>query len=292
MRNNRSIGKVYERDDFVAYMRQNEKSVSTISKYAADVDAYVEWALDNGYKNPFENEEIAKEAALSYKDYLRKGKVKSPATINVILASINSYFRYKEYNQRIRYLKIQKKIFMDENRELSLTEYKKLVATAREMGNERIALIMETMASTGMRVSELQYVTVESIKGNKIQVDLKNKIRTIFIPQRLCLKLYIYAANSGISHGYIFRTHDGESISRKQIWNEMKRVSRKAGVASSKVFPHNMRHVFARTYYKQCKDIARLADVLGHSCIETTRIYIMDSGAECERQINNLGIVC
>ncbi len=290
MRNNRAICEVYERDEFIAYMRQNERSAGTIGKYASDMDVYARWLVENDYLNPFESEERAKQIALEYKDYLRTGK-NNPSTINVKLAAINAYFRYKDYNQRIRYLKIQRRIFVDENRELSLPEYKKLVNTARDMGNERLALIMETMASTGMRVSELQYITVESLKSNKIQVDLKNKIRTIFLPQRLCLKLFIYAANLGISAGYIFRTQDGESLSRKQIWHDMKRVSRVAGVASSKVFPHNMRHVFARTYYKQCKDIARLADVLGHSSLETTRVYLMDSGAECERQINSLGIV-
>ena len=290
MRNNRVIAKVYERDEFIAYMRQNEKSSGTIFKYVSDVEGFVMWAALNNYSNPFESEERAKQVALDYKDYLRKG-TNNPSTVNVKLAAINCYFRYKDYNQRIRYLKIQKKIFMDENRELSLSEYKKLVAKARALGNERLALVMETMASTGMRVSELQYITVESLKHNKIQVDLKNKIRTIFIPQRLALKLYIFAANSGIQSGYIFRTLEGESLSRKQIWTEMKTVSHKAGVAPSKVFPHNLRHVFARTYYKQCKDIARLADVLGHSSLETTRVYLMDSGAECERQINSLGIV-
>ena len=291
MNNNRTISKVYEQDAFVAYMRQSEKSQSTIEKYSSDVDHYVKWAVENGIEDPFENEDTAKATALDYKDYLRGGD-NNPSTINVKLAAVNAYFRYKNYNQRIRYLKIQKKIFLDENRELSLNEYRKLVTTARAMGKERIALIMETMASTGMRVSELQYITVESLKGNKVTVDLKNKIRMIFLPQSLCLKLYTYAANSGIQGGYIFRTVTGESLSRKQIWEEMKWVSRRAGVASSKVFPHNMRHVFARTYYKQCKDIARLADVLGHSSLETTRVYLMDSGAECERQINSLGLVC
>lgn len=291
MRSYSEIDQVYERDAFVTYMRRNEKSQGTLVKYVRDIEAYVRWAINNGYDNPFESADVAKRSALDYKEHLRKGK-NNPSTVNVKLAAINCYFRYKEYNERIRYLKIQKRIFMNESRELSLAEYRKLVQTARNMGNERIALIMETMASTGMRVSELQYITVESLKCNKIQVDLKNKIRTIFMPQRLCLKLYVYAANSGIQNGYIFRTQDGECLSRKQIWHEMKRVANQAGVARSKVFPHNMRHIFARTYYQQCKDIARLADVLGHSSIETTRVYIMDSGAECERQIERLGIVC
>ena len=291
MRNNRAIAEAYERDEFIAYMRQNEKASTTIGKYSIDMEHYVRWALESGVMDPFENEEIAKKTALDYKDWLRS-QSGSPSGINVKLASINTYFRYKNFNQKISYIKMQKRIFVDEKRELTFEEYKKLVAAARKEGNERLALIMETMASTGMRVSELQYITVESLKSNKIQVDLKNKVRTVFLPQRLCLKLYIYAANSEIYQGYIFRTVNGDLISRKQIWSDMKRVSKKAGIASTKVFPHNLRHVFARTYYKQCKDIARLADVLGHSSIETTRVYLMESGLECERQINNLGIVC
>ena len=278
-------------DEFVAYLRQNEKSASTTEKYLRDIRFYGEWLQDNDIKRAFINGVKAKTIALDYKDYL-KDEGLTPATINTKLAAINAYFRFMNFNERIRYLKIQRKIFMNEERELSIDEYKTLVETARDMGKERIALAMETMAATGMRVSELQYVTVENLRCNTIQVDLKNKIRTIFVPQRLALKLMVFAANSGITEGYVFRTSSGELVKRKQIWTEMKEIGVKAGIPDSKVFPHNLRHVFAKTYYKQCKDIARLADVLGHSNLETTRVYLMDSGLECQRQINNLGLVC
>ena len=290
MRNNEVTDEVYERDKFIAFMKRNERADSTIAKYTSDVELYIKWSQESGTSNPFENEETAQKIALDYKECLRK-QGSSPSSINVKMAAVNTYFKYKGFGLKMQYVRMQKRLFADENRELSLEEYRKLVNTARKLGDERLALIMETMASTGMRVSELQYITVESLKSNKIQVDLKNKVRVIFIPQRLCLKLYIYAANSGIEQGCIFRTNNGEFISRKQIWNDMKRMSRKAGIASTKVYPHNLRHVFARTYYKQCKDIARLADVLGHSSLETTRVYLMESGQECERQINSLGIV-
>ena len=279
------------RDEFVAYLRQHEKSPGTIEKYLRDVGFYEAWLLENNIKKPFANASKAKTIALDYKDHLRAEQL-VPTTINSKLAAINAYFRFLDINEKVRYLKVQRRIFLDENRELTMNEYKTLVKTARAMGNERIALCMETMASTGMRVSELQYVTVEALRNSTIQVDLKAKIRTIFVPQRLALKLMVFAANSGIESGYVFRTGSGMPVRRKQIWNEMKAVSRKAGILESKVFPHNMRHVFARTYYTQCKDIARLADVLGHSSLETTRVYLMDSGLECQRQINSLGLVC
>lgn len=282
--------KVIDVEGFAEYLRENEKSQATISKYTSDITQFKEWIEKYDMKIPFATPESAKKAALEYKDYLKASGIK-PASVNVKLASINAYFKYKNYHATIRYLKIQRRIFTDKSRELTLAEYRKLIDEAMRSGNPKIALIMETMAATGMRVSELKYITVESILHDKLQVDLKNKIRTIFLPVRLRMKLCEYALDNNITEGQIFRTGTGAPMTRKQIWQEMQNVSYGAGVARTKVFPHNMRHVFARTYYQKCKDIARLADVLGHSSLETTRVYLMDSGTELERQINNLGIV-
>ena len=278
-------------EKYAAYLRQNEKSAGTIEKYVSEMRHYEKWLKENRIRKPMASEERAKEVALMYKDYLKCCRF-SPSSVNVKLAALNSYFRYVGYDISLRYLKMQRRIFVEKSRVLTLNEYRRLVSAAREEGKEKIALIMETMASTGMRVSELQYVTVENIAHNKIRVDLKNKIRTIIIPDLLLAKLYKYVESEGIQEGEIFRTETGRPMRRRDVWCEMKAISRSAGVAGTKVFPHNMRHVFARTYWKQSKDLARLADILGHSSLETTRVYLMDTTSECERQINKLGIVC
>lgn len=282
--------KVVDVEGFANYLRKNEKSQGTIDKYVGDITRYGEWIENCGLRLPFVTPDASKRTALEYKEYLKKVGLK-PSSINVKLASINAYYQYKNYHASIKYLKIQRKIFSEKSKELTLTEYRKLINEANRCGNEKIALIMETMASTGMRVSELKFITVENLAYDKIQVDLKNKIRTIFVPAKLRHKLCKYALEHNIVEGQIFRTKTGVPITRKQIWQEMQNVSLSAGVARTKAFPHNMRHIFAHTYYQKCKDIARLADVLGHSSLETTRVYLMDSGSELERQINNLGIV-
>ena len=276
---------------FVAYLKKSEKSASTIERYSANIRLYGEWLKENKYELPFACDEEAKIAALEYKKSLRTGNSK-PSSVNVKLAAINSYYEFAGIRERIKYLKVQRKIFADENRELSLAEYRQLVKTARSCGNQRLALIMETMAATGMRVSELVNITVESLDNDELIIDNKNKIRFIFLPEKLRHKLHKYAKSRSLDSGRIFITSKGEPVSRKQIWTEMKAAARYAGIEESKVFPHNMRHIFAREYYGKCRDIVRLADVLGHSSLETTRIYLMTSGNECKQQINSLGIVC
>ena len=192
---------------------------------------------------------------------------------------------------RVKFLKIQRKLFRDPARELSRQEYDRLLTTARETGQERLALIMETLCATGIRISELRYITVEAAKDGRATIALKGKIRTILLPTKLCRKLSKYAKKQKIASGAIFRTKSGKSITRRQVWYELKRLCQAAGVEPTKVFPHNFRHLFATTFYKACRDIARLADVLGHSNIETTRIYLAVSGAEQARQLDRLGLV-
>ena len=170
-------------------------------------------------------------------------------------------------------------------------EYDRLLETARERGQERLALLMETICATGIRVSEVRYITMEAAQRGRAEISLKGKIRTILLPGKLCRKLLKYARQHKTVSGEIFLTRNGIPLSRRQIWAELKRLCKYAGVEPSKVFPHNLRHLFATTFYKACKDIARLADVLGHSSIETTRIYLVTSGTEHARQLNRLGLV-
>ena len=275
---------------FTAYMMENEKSENTVEKYSCAVEEMGKWIMRNEIDEPFGTEENAKLTALGFKNYLKASTLR-PSSVNVKLAAVNLYLKYLGYDENVRYIRLQKRIFTEESREMTVSEYRRLVKAAMERGNERLALIMETMASTGMRVSELKYVTVESLRKRKLEIDMKNKVRIIFLPQKLCIKLYIYAGRRDIKSGQVFLTGSGHMITRKQVWSEMKNLCQYAGIESTKVFPHNMRHVFAKTYYKQCKDIARLADILGHSSLETTRIYLMESGLQCEKQINSLDLV-
>ena len=188
-------------------------------------------------------------------------------------------------------LKVQRRLFRDAGRELTRQEYERLLAAARARGQERLALLMEAICATGIRVSEVRYITVEAAQRGRTEISLKGKIRTILLPGKLCRKLLKYARKYKTVSGEIFLTRNGTSLSRRQIWTELKRLCKSAGVESAKVFPHNLRHLFATIFYRACKDIVRLADVLGHSSIETTRIYLVTSGAEHARQLERLGLV-
>ena len=181
--------------------------------------------------------------------------------------------------------------FRRTDRDLTKADYARLLETARSMGKERIALLMETICATGIRVSEVKYITAEAAERGRTEVSLKGKVRTILIPGKLCRKLQKYAKKQKIVSGEVFLTRNGRGLSRRQIWAEMKALCKAAGVAASKVFPHNLRHLFARTFYKVYKDVARLADVLGHSSIETTRIYLISTGVEHVQQLERLGLI-
>lgn len=209
-----------------------------------------------------------------------------------MLASLNGFFRFLGREDcRVKFLKVQRRLFRDAGRELTRPEYERLLSAAQSRGQERLALLMETICATGIRVSEVKYITVEAARQGRADISLKGKIRTILIPNKLCRKLLKYARKNKTASGEIFLTRSGKGLSRKQIWAELKRLCKHAGVAVSKVFPHNLRHLFATSFYKACKDIVKLADVLGHSSIETTRIYLVTSGAEHARQLERLGLV-
>ena len=209
-----------------------------------------------------------------------------------MLAAVNAFFRFAGWEEcRVRALRLQRRMFREPERELSREEYLRLLETARGRGQERLALLMETICATGIRVSEVRDITVEAVRAGRAEIALKGKIRTILLPGKLCRKLRKYAAARGIASGQVFLTRTGNSLSRKQIWAEMKALCQAAGVPASRVFPHNLRHLFARAFYRACRDVAKLADVLGHSSVETTRIYLLSTGAEHARYLEGLGLV-
>lgn len=216
----------------------------------------------------------------------------TPATVNSKLAALNKFFGFLGWEDcRVKNLRIQRRAFRGTEKELTKAEYVRLIDTAEKAGKCRLALMMETICATGTRVFEVKYITVEVAFLGRTDVSLKGEIRTILLPNKLCKKLLKYIKKQKISSGEIFLTRSGKGLSRRQIWAEMKVICKTAGVASSKVFPHNLRHLFARTFYKVCRDVAKLADVLGHSSIETTRIYLISTGAEHTRQLENLGLI-
>lgn len=268
-------------DGYCLSLRSDERAAGTISKYRHDLTAFSLWLDGRG---------VTKENAASWKTHLLERGCK-PETVNSKLSAINGFFAYMNWAIRVKFLKIQRQLFRDPARELTREEYTRLLTVARETGQERLALIMETLCATGIRISELRYITVEAVKAGRATISLKGKIRTILLPTKLYRKLQKYAKKEKIASGAIFRTKSGKPISRRQVWYELKRLCQAAGVAPGKVFPHNFRHLFATTFYKACKDIARLADVLGHSSIETTRIYLAVSGAEQARQLDKLRLV-
>ena len=267
---------------FRRWLLEEEREPATIEKYLREVRAFAAW---------LEGAPVTKEGATAWKARLTASGFQ-PGTVNGKLSALNKFFAFLGWPDcRVKYLKIQRRVFRSSERELSREEYTRLLETARVLGRERLALLIETICATGIRVSELKYITVESMRNGRTEISLKGKIRTILIPGKLCRKLLKYARKRKIASGEIFLTRSGKSLSRRQIWAEMKALCARAGVERSKVFPHNLRHLFARTFYRACRDVVKLADVLGHSSIETTRIYLISTGAEHARQLERLGLV-
>ena len=269
-------------EQFQSYLKNEEKESSTIAKYLHNVQVFVGWLGEK---------EITKEKLTGYKEYLIEKKY-NPKTINGILSAINKFLTFVGQSElKVKYLRIQRQLFRNSNRELTQAEYLKLINKAQELGKERLSLLMQTICATGIRVSELKYITVETVKAGKAEISLKGKIRTILLTGKLCKKLLKYAKHKKITSGEIFITRSGRGLGRKQIWAEMKALCKKSGVSTGKVFPHNLRHLFARAFYRVCKDVAKLADVLGHSSIETTRIYLISTGAEHLQTLNKLQLL-
>lgn len=267
--------------NYIEYLHEQEKSQSTINSYKRELFS-LQMYID---QYP-----LTKEKLIAYKSILTNQY--TPSTCNVAIAAINSFLRFiGRQDLTIKPLRIQRQIFEDKDRELTKRDYEKLIRAATINGDERTALAIQTICATGIRVSELQFITIEALKHGQAQVNNKGKNRVIFIPQTLSNLLKKYVVNHNISSGPIFVTRSGKCLDRSNLWKSMKQLCSIAGVKSSKVYPHNLRHLFAKTYYTQQKDISRLADILGHSSINTTRIYTRESGAVHAKQIEGLGLI-
>jgi len=267
-------------ESYKHYLAMDEKSHATIEKYMRDVRRFWQFLGD---------ERVSKETVISFKKSLISEGL-AVRSINSMLASINSLLSFLGLDScKVRNLRTQHKAYCDVNQELTREEYYRLIKAAKY--NPRMEMILQTIGGTGIRISELTYFTVEAVRHGEISVSCKNKTRTILLTGKLRRVLLHYAKKNGIKSGIIFRTKNGKPLHRSNIWREMKRLCEKAQVVMSKVFPHNLRKLFAKCFYNVEKDIAKLADVLGHSSINTTRIYIMTSGGEHRKQIESLGLV-
>lgn len=266
---------------FEAYLTAEEKAAATVQKYVRDVKAFFDFAGER---------ELDKATVLAYKAQLVKSY--ASASVNAALSSLNRFFRFLGRGElAVKSLRVQRDLFVGREKELTKAEYERLLAAARDRGNQRLYLLMQTVCGTGIRVSELKYITVEALGAGSAEIHCKGKRRRVFLPQALCKMLKAYVKRQGIVSGAVFVTKSGKPLDRSNVWSDMKKLCRAANVAENKVFPHNLRHLFARTYYGLHKDIVRLADLLGHTSVNTTRIYTVESGDVHRRQIERLGLL-
>ena len=266
---------------FREHLILEEKSPATVEKYLRDIRAFAVY---------MRGEVVRKAAVIDYKKLLQKKY--AVRSVNSTLASINGLFSFLGWHDlRVKTVKLQRQVFSPEEKELTRAEYMRLCRTAEQRGNKRLSLILQTICGTGIRVSELQHITVEAARCGEATVSCKGKTRSVFIVKELKQKLLRYAAEQGIRSGMIFVTRTGRAVSRTNIWREMKSLCREAGVNPEKVFPHNLRHLFARVFYSIDKDIAKLSDVLGHSSINTTRLYIISTGIEHRRRMETMRLI-
>lgn len=268
-------------ENFKIDLVEEEKAQATIEKYIRDILAFVEW---------LSGRTVEKQTVLEYKQKLIEKY--APASVNSVLSSLNRFFAFAQwFNCKVKSVKIQKQVFAKQERELTKAEYDRLLAAALHKDNKRLYLLMQTICSTGIRVSELKFITVEAVKVQKAIINLKGKTRSVFLPDMLCKMLLRYIKEEKIKSGSVFVSKNGRPLDRCNIYHDMKKLCESANVDRSKVFPHNLRHLFARTYYSLEKDISRLADILGHSSVNTTRIYTMETGEIHRKQIQKLGLL-
>lgn len=266
---------------FENQLRDDEKSDATIKKYMHDISCFAEYISDN---------EISKPQVMAYKSALEEKYTLSSA--NSMLAALNKFFQFADWTDCcVKRFRVQKQTYCSEEKELTKEEYLRLIKTAQKQGDERLSLMIQTICGTGIRVSELQHITVEAVQKGEAVVSCKAKTRTVFIISALRKKLLHYIKKNKINSGSVFVTKTGKPVDRCNIWRAMKELCGKAAVAPGKVFPHNLRHLFARTFYCIEKDIAKLADILGHTNVNTTRIYIVTTGAEHRRKLENMRLV-
>ena len=269
-------------NNYKCYLMKEERSEATIAKYLRDIRAFYNYLPDNKI--------VTKEITIAYKTSILDNYESS--SINSMLAAVNGFLKFLGLDYcKVKKLKVQRQIYREESRELTKEEYFALLSACSGNKHQRLNLIIQTICGTGIRISELKHFTVQAVKSGKVQVHCKGKSRTVFIPTQLRDKLLIYISKKGIESGSIFITRGGKPVDRSNIWTQMQKICEIAGVAASKVFPHNLRHLFARTYYQIKKDLGKLADILGHSNIETTRIYTISTGKEHEKQIECLGLI-
>ncbi len=270
-------------ENYKEYLTEEEKSIATINKYICDIRKLIDYAA---------GQEITKKLMLEFKEYLRVDKKYKLSSINSFLIAANRLFDYLGwYGINVKLYRIQNDAFASKKIDLSMQEYRKLVMAAWHKGKKRLAMIIQTLCSMGLRISELVFITTESVKKGEVDIYCKRKQRKALIPEGLRKLLLEYIHENGITNGIVFCTSSGKAVDRSNIWREMKALQEEAGIGKEKIFPHNLRHLFAKTFYEASKDIAKLADVLGHSSIETTRRYIMTTYEEYQRQIDGLGLV-
>lgn len=268
-------------ENYIAYQREQEKNQSTLQKYRHDLQALVYF---------LKGEELTKEVLIRWKEQLINEY--APTTVNVMLSAINGYVRYMNWTELIvKPLKIQKCLFLEEEKELTREEYVRLVRTAQTKGNVRLSLVIQTLCATGMRVSELKFITAESVHCGKVEISNKGKLRIVFLPNDLRKLLKRYMKSQKKTTGAVFTTRSGKPLDRSNIWRDMKKLCKNANVSEKKVFPHNLRHLFARTFYTLEKDLSRLADILGHTNINTTRIYTAESGTVHVQQMQRMKLI-
>lgn len=268
-------------ENFKSYLQNEERAAATVEKYIRDIHAFSAW---------LGGREIGKNAVLAYKEYLIE--TYAPASVNSVLSSLNSFFRFVGWHDcHVKTLKIQRQIFAKSERELTKAEYERLLNAAQKKGNRRLYYLMQTICNTGIRISELRFIDANAVKTGKATIRCKGKMRVVILTAPLCKMLKGYMKEQGITSGSVFQTRTGKPLNRSNVWRMLKALCESAGVSKDKVFPHNFRHLFARTFYSLQKDVVRLADILGHSSINTTRIYTMESGAVHLKQMQKLGLL-
>lgn len=267
--------------NYVLYLREQERAPATVQKYAHDLTALLEY---------LEGAPVTKATLIGWKEELAQRH--APATVNSMLAAVNSFLAFMGWRElAVKPLKIQKVLFLDEHKELTRNEYTRLVHAAQREGNRRLSLVIQTICATGIRVSELRFITVEAVQTGRAEIVNKGKRRVVFLPAKLRRLLNGYLKQQKRAAGPVFVTKTGRPLDRSNIWRDMKALCESAGVEPGKVFPHNLRHLFARTFYSMEKDLSRLADILGHSSVNTTRIYTAESGLAHARQVERMGLI-
>ncbi len=268
-------------EEYRSYLISEERAKATIEKYMKDLFQFYHWMSSKC---------ICKTDVLTYKAKLTAQY--APTSVNAVLSALNSFFNYMGWSDlKVKNLKIQKQFFISPSKELTKAEYERLLFVAKEKKNERLYFLMQTICSTGIRVSEVRFITVDTIDTGVVEIRCKGKSRQVYLSKKLCDCLKQYIKKNKIKSGSVFVTKNGNPLDRSNIWSQMKRICVEAHVSEKKVFPHNLRHLFARTYYSVQKDIVRLADILGHSSVNTTRIYTAESGEIHRNHMQKLGLI-